>query len=382
MHEHNPRTNSAHLDFIPGSATGPGMTLSKLFPFPVPVFPLALPLSALPEPSNALPQPRETELTTSPQKGEQMAAALSIPGSYILQVLTRDPPPLTEPLPLWANPLLIFPVCVQRPEYRNQLPAAPKHCPGENQHLTGALLWGVPSDNSEDGSHSLPLSIGNHCGGEVLQGEHGGVTPVLATNSLPFSTQLPGGSKPAPTPQISPIVVAQRTTTPQSIPIRAQPHQRPITGSSSTSPWLAWRNTNVSHPTPHWQDLSALQGPMGHGQGRQEMMHQILGTASCSQHSSAGLPPCTEGAGGWLGEHGGHCPPILGEEGDGAVWQHPPPQHIQPRDHAGTWDWEWQGKRSAVLNASSAEGIPGPVARACEESQCQSPSKRLSSLGN
>lgn len=71
MHEYNLRTNSAHLDFIPGSATGQGMTFSKLFLFPVPVFPLALPLSALPKPSDALPQPKETpsEFTSPTKRG-------------------------------------------------------------------------------------------------------------------------------------------------------------------------------------------------------------------------------------------------------------------------------------------------------------------------
>lgn len=128
---------------------------------------------------------------------------------------------------------------------------------------------------------------------------------------------------------------------------------------------------------------------MGCGQGRQEGMHQILGTASCSHHSPAGLPPCAEGVGGWLREQrGGHIPlPSWGRRvmvQSGSTHLH---STSSPGSMAETWGWEWQGEICPVLNASSAEGIPetstaGPIARACEESQYQGTAKRLSSLGN
>lgn len=129
---------------------------------------------------------------------------------------------------------------------------------------------------------------------------------------------------------------------------------------------------------------------MGCGQGRKEVMHQTLGTASCSHHSPAGLPPPTEGGvWGWLGEqHGGHTHlPSWGRRvmvQSGSTHLH---SKSSPGSMAGTWDWEWQGKTCPVINASSAEGIPetstaGPIARACKESQCQSTGKRPSSLGN
>lgn len=143
----------------------------------------------------------------------------------------------------------------------------------------------------------------------------------------------------------------------------------------------------MGHSTPHGQDLSALEAEASVEcrQGRQEVMHQILGI-----HSPAGLPPCIEeGAGGWLGEqHGGHPPlPSWGRRAmvqSGSTHLHSTPS---PGSTAGTWDWEWQGKIHLVLNVSSAEGIPetssaGPIARACKESQCHSTAKRLSSLGN
>lgn len=167
MREYDLRTNSAHLDFIPGSATGPGMTFSKLFPFTVLVFPLALPLSALPKPSDALPKPKKTLSSQhSPQKGEQRAAALSIPGSSKCSLET----PLTEPPPHWAIPWLIFPVCVQRPEYRNQLPAAssPQTLPWGKSAPHRSFALECPWINRP---HSLSLLVGDHCGGEVLRGE-------------------------------------------------------------------------------------------------------------------------------------------------------------------------------------------------------------------
>lgn len=79
-------------------------------------------------------------------------------------------------------------------------------------------------------------------------------------------------------------------------------------------------------------------------QGRQEAMHQSLGTAFlltpqpfCSHHSLAELPPCTQQKvlGVWVGEQcGGHAPlPIPGEEGGGAARQHLSSQQIQPREH-------------------------------------------------
>lgn len=124
MHEYNPSTSSAHLEFIPVSATGPGMTFSQSFPSLCLCFRLLSLSQPFLSPAMLCPSPRRLHLSSQhpPQKGEQTAAALSIPGSYILQVLTRAP--LTEPPPHWAIPGLIFPVCVQRPEERNQLPAA------------------------------------------------------------------------------------------------------------------------------------------------------------------------------------------------------------------------------------------------------------------
>lgn len=93
---------------------------------------------------------------------------------------------------------------------------------------------------------------------------------------------------------------------------------------------MAWRGAQpAAVSTPHQQDLGAGEagaGP-GCGQGRQEVMHQALGTVSCS-HGSAPSLHTSEGAGrvAW-----GAIPGEQEEEG-GTAWQHLLPQPIQPQE--------------------------------------------------
>jgi len=222
----------AHLDFIPGSATGLGMTFGKLFPFPVLVFPLplGLPLPALSKPSDALPgksppSPRRLHLTLhpTPQRGANSSS------SEHQQVLhppsARQSPPPPSPLPAGlSRGSFLQPVCKAlniRTSCR-QLPAQ-KLFQGKSAPHMSLATGGVPWDRAGGGVSLSYRSWGPWWGEEVLQGEPWGSNPNDGSKLAPLTIQLLGGSKPAQTPQVSPTTVAQRDPTPWRVPIQIQP---------------------------------------------------------------------------------------------------------------------------------------------------------------
>lgn len=118
----------------------------------------------------------------------------------------------------------------------------------------------------------------------------------------------------------------------------------------------------MDHPTPHWQGLSALEAedPMGCGQE----MQQILGTASCSHHSPAGLPHARQrvlGA-GWESSMGGTQPSHPGAGG----WRcslgmaAPTPQHIQPWEQGRNLGLGMAGENKSCGECLQCRGIPEP----------------------
>lgn len=55
---------------------------------------------------------------------------------------------------------------------------------------------------------------------------------------------------------------------------------------------------------------------------------------------------------------GAPTPPILGEEGDGAVWQHPPPQHTQPWEHSRNLGLGMAGENTSCVKCLQCRGDP------------------------